>query len=116
MYDELYSCLKQIKYTGSNQIIALCPFHSDSKASFSADLDDGLFYCHSCNAKGNGYQFAEQMNIPNPYKYIKDNDSYQPVNQVASGDLDDKPKMNQEKLNDLMNKFKSNLKNNMEKF
>ena len=116
MYDELYSCLKQIKYTGSNQIIALCPFHQDSKASFSADLGDGLFYCHSCNAKGNGYQFAEQMNMPNPHKYIKDNGSYQPVNQVASGDLDDKPKISQEKLNILMNKFKCNLKNNMEKF
>ena len=51
------------------------------------DLGDGLFYCHSCNAKGNGYQFAKQMNIPNPHQYIVDTT---PVNlPVKTGNTND---------------------------
>ena len=32
-----------------------CPFHDDSHASASANLDEGAFCCFACQMKGNGY-------------------------------------------------------------
>lgn len=32
-----------------------CPFHDDSHASASANLDEGAFCCFACQIKGNAY-------------------------------------------------------------
>jgi len=37
-----------------------CPFHDDTRASFSANIESGLWLCHACGAKGNSRQFAEK--------------------------------------------------------
>lgn len=49
---------------------ALCPFHDDQTPSLSINEDKGVYYCHSCKAKGNvftllqgkkGMQFREAV-------------------------------------------------------
>ncbi len=41
-----------------------CPFHEDRKASFSANLETGLWKCHGeCKASGNARQFAERLGL-----------------------------------------------------
>ena len=52
-YYELYKSLDGFKESGTNQYVALCPFHDDTNPSLSINTEDGLYYCHSCNATGN---------------------------------------------------------------
>ena len=40
----------------------LCPFHNDNEiGSFSINREKGLFYCHSCTAKGNIIAYVEKV-------------------------------------------------------
>ena len=49
--------VKNIRSSGTDQYKGLCPFHDDTKPSFTFSAD-GLFFCHGCGIKGNAYQFA----------------------------------------------------------
>ena len=104
-YDSLYTSIEKVKKTGHNQFIGLCPFHDDTKPSFSFNTDSGLYKCHSCGEQGNAYQLAVHLRLPKPHQYIKNNGSYQPLHQVASSDLDEKPKIPQENLRKLENLY-----------
>lgn len=35
----------------------ICPFHADTEPSCSLDLEEGLYYCHSCNIGGDIFDF-----------------------------------------------------------
>ena len=105
-YDSLYTSIEKVKKTGHNQFIGLCPFHDDTNPSFSFNTDSGLYKCHSCDAQGNAYKLAKHLGHSKPHQYIKSNGSYQPLNQVASGDLDKKHQVPQENLVEKLNKFK----------
>ncbi len=62
--------LKRVRLSGSNNIVALCPFHDDRSPSFSMSLVNGLFICFSCGAKGNFRQFLTQLGMtPEEIKY-----------------------------------------------
>ena len=51
-----------------NELKGLCPFHEDSKQSFSVNLDTGLWTCYAACGGGNAYQFAQKVGIdPKPY-------------------------------------------------
>lgn len=41
--------------TGKEQALVNCPFHQDESPSLSVNLPAGLFNCHACGAKGNGF-------------------------------------------------------------
>ncbi len=43
-----------------------CPFHDDARASFSVNLESGLWKCHAggCGLQGNAKQFAERVGAP----------------------------------------------------
>ena len=129
-YYELYKSLDGFKESGTNQYVALCPFHDDTNPSLSINTEDGLYYCHSCNATGNAYQFAQYKGIPNPHMYINDDNNntykYTPVNlSVKTGNncvLKPNPMdrrknhaSHREYLEKEMEVFKSNLKNNLDK-
>jgi hypothetical protein len=45
-----------------------CPFHDDARASFSVDLDTGLWTCHAGCGTGNANQFAERLGLRNTSK------------------------------------------------
>jgi DNA primase len=61
--------LKRIKPSGNENIMAICPFHrkadgSDEKTpSFSMNVNSGLWYCHSCHARGNLYTFLRDIGL-----------------------------------------------------
>jgi hypothetical protein len=49
-----------------NEVIGLCPFHADQTASWSGNIDSGLWTCFACKAKGNLKDFCEKRKIPVP--------------------------------------------------
>lgn len=61
--------LEGIKPSGSNNIMALCPFHAkldgsvERRPSFAMNLSNGLYFCHSCETKGNLYTFLRDVGV-----------------------------------------------------
>ncbi len=49
--------------TGGPQAAAHCPFpeHEDRRASFSVNLDTGLYNCHGCGRKGDVFTFYQDL-------------------------------------------------------
>ena len=43
--------LSEVRWQGA-QGIARCPFHDDQHPSLSINAELGVFFCHSCGAKG----------------------------------------------------------------
>ena len=41
-------------------LTGLCPFHADSKPSFTVSPDRGIFHCFGCQAGGNVISFVMQ--------------------------------------------------------
>jgi len=58
--------LKRIRRSGPDNIMAICPFHrkddgTDEKTpSFAMSLSKGLYFCHSCESKGNLFTFLKK--------------------------------------------------------
>ncbi len=42
--------------------VAPCPFHQETKPSFSVNEDEGLFYCFGCQASGDLFEFYGRIN------------------------------------------------------
>ena len=93
-----------------NQRIALCPFHEDTKHSFSINIDSGLYNCKACGESGNAVKFAKafdedpkpfysddyQSPIKNRYKSVRTNGKQTEVNRrfaVKQQDNSKKPKL-----------------------
>jgi hypothetical protein len=76
-YESLYrDHIQQFKISHDGiQAIGICPFHNDRHPSLSMNLETGLYYCHSCSAKGNAYQFATLMNVPDPKVWSDNSDT-----------------------------------------
>ena len=50
--------IKGFKVSKNNkQATGLCPFHDDSKPSFSVNLNNGVFNCFGCSEKGSVFDF-----------------------------------------------------------
>jgi len=58
MIDLFERHVKRIRETQPGQFMGLCPFHDDTRPSFSFNAD-GAFLCFGCEIKGNAYQFAD---------------------------------------------------------
>lgn len=54
------SKLRDVRWKG-NQGTARCPYHHDHRPSLSVDAENGLFFCHSCGAKGNLAEFERRL-------------------------------------------------------
>lgn len=61
--------LNRIKRSGPENIMAACPFHrrtdgrEELNPSFAFSLTSGLWFCHSCKAKGNLRSFLKNFGI-----------------------------------------------------
>lgn len=61
--------LKKVKTTGNTDVMAICPFHrkedgsEERGASFSMNIYSGLWFCHSCKARGNLYAFLRDIGL-----------------------------------------------------
>ena len=51
----------QLRHMGS-RLTAPCPFHQETKPSFSVNPDKGLFYCFGCKASGDIFDFYSKIN------------------------------------------------------
>ena len=98
----------EVKKRSGIQWQGRCPLpnHDDKKASFSWNTDNGLWKCHGCFESGNAYQLAEILGIANPSQYIdKESGGYRnnppPIEKVN--------KMSREKLDNLKERYHSNL-------
>lgn len=60
--DEISALLgEQIIERGENYL-TFCPLHENRRTpAFSINLDNGLWYCHGCNEKGNLYQLYDKL-------------------------------------------------------
>ncbi len=61
--------VENVRPSGNNNYVGLCPYHDDSKHSFSFKGDSvGKFVCFACGAKGNAIKFAQDMGEdPRPF-------------------------------------------------
>lgn len=56
--------LKGVKQTGSENLMAFCPFHTNvNSPSFTMSLTKGLYFCFSCKAKGSLRTFLKHMGV-----------------------------------------------------
>ena len=123
-YYSLYSTLEGFKRVGTDgsQYIALCPYHQDTKPSFSMNTDIGLHNCKACNVSGNAYQLAKYLGHHNPKEFIDSNGTNYHKHKesgVVTTRSVAKPKeikkyIDYEELNTAMTHYKQNLKNKWE--
>jgi DNA primase len=57
--EELVGQYVQLTKKGRN-LLGLCPFHSETKPSFTVSPEKGIFYCFGCGAGGNVISFMMQ--------------------------------------------------------
>jgi DNA primase len=67
--DVAQSHLRRVQHSG-NELSAVCPFHRRPDGSeggaknFYMNLRTGLWFCHSCHARGNFYSFLRNIGMP----------------------------------------------------
>ena len=50
---------RKIHKSGPDDFICCCPFHDDKTESFSININNGLYQCFACSAKGNLVEFIK---------------------------------------------------------
>lgn len=55
--------LERVRKSGSENVMALCPFHDDRTASFAMSLVTGAYFCHACHAKGSLRTFFKELGL-----------------------------------------------------
>jgi hypothetical protein len=58
--DHFHIQLEKVKLTTSGNIQSLCPFHNEKSPSFFL-FNNGGYYCHGCDKRGNIYQLVEHF-------------------------------------------------------
>lgn len=62
-YREFYGkYLQKQKQIGGDEFQALCPFHADTNPSFNFNNQNGKYFCHGCNKKGDAIHFYAKIN------------------------------------------------------
>ena len=51
------------KISEKGELVGHCPFHDDSRPSFSINLESGLYTCHACGESGNIVTFISKKEI-----------------------------------------------------
>lgn len=52
----------QLRHAGGNRYMGPCPFHQETKGSFSVNAEEGFFYCFGCQAAGDIFDFYSRIN------------------------------------------------------
>lgn len=69
IYELAIKYLRRVHRSGPDNIMAICPFHLKSDGalehnpSFAMSLINGLWFCHSCQSKGNLYTFLKNIGL-----------------------------------------------------
>ena len=56
--EELIGRYVTLKRAGSNNLLGLCPFHSEKTPSFTVTPAKKMFYCFGCHAGGDPITFV----------------------------------------------------------
>jgi len=62
--------LKKVRRSGSENVMAICPFHRKSDGSeeqhpsFAMNVYNGVYYCHACHTSGNLHTFFRDLGVP----------------------------------------------------
>lgn len=65
------------KISEKGELVGHCPFHDDSRPSFSINLESGLYTCHACGESGNIVTFIskkENISTQEAYKLVHEGD------------------------------------------
>ena len=87
--EELIGRYVTLKRAGSNNLLGLCPFHSEKTPSFTVTPAKKMFYCFGCHAGGDAITFvrmAENLDYPDAVEFLANRAGLQ----MPRG-LDDKP-------------------------
>lgn len=52
----------RLRPAGGGRMMAPCPFHQETKPSFSVQAEQGFFYCFGCQASGDIFDFYAKIN------------------------------------------------------
>src|SRR5262249_45476001 len=61
--------LSRVRHSGPDNITAVCPYHMkadgsrERNPSFAMNINTGLYFCHTCGAKGNLYTFLKDLGL-----------------------------------------------------
>ncbi|MBU0727846.1 DNA primase [Patescibacteria group bacterium] len=72
--EEVVGSYIQLKKAGRN-LKGLCPFHNDSRPSFTVSPEKGIAYCFSCNTGGDIFKFVqliENVEFPEAVRILAD--------------------------------------------
>lgn len=87
--EELIGRYVTLKRAGSNNLLGLCPFHSEKTPSFTVTPAKKMFYCFGCHAGGDAITFvrmAENLDYPDAVEFLANRAGLQ----MPRG-LDDRP-------------------------
>lgn len=73
--EELVGRYVTLRRSGSNNLVGLCPFHSEKTPSFSVSPDKKMFFCFGCHAGGTAITFvqkAENLDFTDAVAYLAD--------------------------------------------
>lgn len=87
--EELIGRYVTLKRAGSNNLLGLCPFHSEKTPSFTVTPAKKMFYCFGCHAGGDPITFvrmAENLSYPDAVEFLANRAGLQ----MPRG-LDDRP-------------------------
>jgi len=107
--------LNGFKQLSGYQFVALCPFHEDTEQSFSGEHQFGQYNCKACGVTGNAVTFAKAKNLPNPKQYATFKSNGSTTTTKIYPDWDSIPPLDIQVDLD-MEKYKTNLKNNIDKY
>lgn len=60
-YEEIYTYYLDDYKIRRNELICSCPFHDENTPSFNANLENGVYHCFGCGAKGNVITFVAEI-------------------------------------------------------
>ena len=60
-YEKIYTYYLDEYKIRINELICSCPFHDEYTPSFNANLENGLYHCFGCGAKGNIITFVAEI-------------------------------------------------------
>ena len=71
IYDVAEHFLDHVRPSGSENVIALCPYHQETTPSFAMNVTTGVFFCHACHARGNLRTFLKDMGVSHSVLNLK---------------------------------------------
>lgn len=81
--------IDRLKTVGEGQMLGVCPFHGDTKTSFSVNIQEGVWNCKGCGAKGDVFDFHSRIfNLGGFVPALKD------LGKIYGVDVPERPKRN----------------------